>query len=112
TTAYFLTDKAYRQAIIRTVSRGVDIMVVVPGRASDQRWVRLASRRMYGQLLESGVRIFEYVGGMIHVKTLVVDDLWAIVGTTNFDNRSFEHNDEVNVAIRDSAVATRILEDF
>ena len=60
---------------------------------------------MYGQLLEAGVRIFEYKPGMTHVKTLIVDDLWSVIGTTNFDNRSFEHNDEVNVAIRDAAVA-------
>ncbi len=57
---------------------------------------------MYGQLLEAGVRIFEYEAGMTHVKALLVDELWAVIGTTNFDNRSFEHNDEVNVAFRDA----------
>ena len=77
--------------------------VIVPGATTDQRWVRLASRRMYGQLLEAGVRIFEYEPGMTHVKALLVDELWAVIGTTNFDNRSFEHNDEVNVAFRDAA---------
>ena len=86
---------------MRTAARGVDIRVIVPGASTDQRWVRLASRRMYGQLLEAGVRIFEYDAGMTHVKALLVDDLWAVIGTTNFDNRSFEHNDEVNVAVRD-----------
>ena len=59
---------------------------------------------MYGQLLEAGVRIFEYEAGMTHVKALLVDELWAVIGTTNFDNRSFEHNDEVNVAFRDQDV--------
>ncbi|HMF92861.1 MAG TPA: phospholipase D-like domain-containing protein, partial [Vicinamibacterales bacterium] len=67
-----------------------------------------ASRRMYGQLLEAGVRIFEYEPGMTHVKALLVDSLWAIIGTTNLDNRSFEHNDEVNVAFRDTGIASRI----
>jgi cardiolipin synthase A/B len=74
--------------------------------------VRLAIRRMYGRLLESGVRIFEYEPGMTHVKALVVDDLWAVIGTTNVDNRSFEHNDEVNVAIRDPRIAARLTTDF
>jgi len=49
---------------------------------------------------------------MTHVKALIVGDLWAVVGTTNVDNRSFEHNDEVNVAIRDEAVAARLTRDF
>ena len=66
---------------------------------------------MYGKLLKAGVRIFEY-GGMTHVKTLLVDDLWAVIGTTNVDNRSFEHNDEVNLAVQDEAVAARLTVDF
>jgi cardiolipin synthase len=49
---------------------------------------------------------------MIHAKVLLVDDLWSVIGTTNFDNRSFEHNDEVNLAIRDTAVASRLTADF
>jgi len=111
-TPYFLPDKAFRQAIVRTMHRGVSIEVVVPGRPTDQRWVRLASRRLYGELLQAGVRIYEYDDGMTHVKTLIVDDLWSAIGTTNLDNRSFEHNDEMNVAIRDKAVAARLTQDF
>jgi len=112
TTPYFLPDKAFRAAIHRTVTRGVRITVIVPGRDTDQHWVRLASRRMYGKLLKTGVRIFEYGGSMVHAKVLIVDNLWAVLGTTNLDNRSFEHNDEVNVAIRDELVARRLLDDF
>jgi cardiolipin synthase len=67
---------------------------------------------MYGQLLEAGARIHEYDPAMTHLKALVVDDLWAVIGTTNLDNRSFEHNDELNVAIRDPAVAERLTKDF
>jgi cardiolipin synthase len=112
TTPYFLPDRAFRRAIVRTARRGVEITVVVPGPITDQRWVRLASRRMYGQLLRAGVRIFEYQPGMIHVKSLVVDDLWAVIGTTNLDNRSFEHNDEINVAVRDPEIARRLTDDL
>ncbi len=111
-TPYFLPDKAFRRALIRTARRGVEISVVVPGRHTDQRWVRLASRRMFGQLLESGVRIFEYKPGMTHVKMLVVDNLWSAIGTTNLDNRSFEHNDEANLAVRNEGVAHRLVKDF
>jgi cardiolipin synthase len=111
-TPYFLPDEAFRAAIRRTASRGVAFMVIVPGSHTDQRWVRFASRRMYGQMLEAGVRMFEYEAGMTHVKALLVDDLWAVLGTTNFDNRSFEHNDEVNVAFRDGSVTARVAADF
>ena len=86
--------------------------MIVPGRDTDQHWVRLASRRMWGQLLQAGIRIFEFEGSMIHAKVLLVDDLWAVLGTTNIDNRSFEHNDEDNIAMRDPAVAARLLADY
>ena len=111
-TPYFLPDKAFRRAICRTASRGVEMAVILPGPDTDQKWVRLASRRMYGTLFKAGVRIFEYRPGMTHVKALLVDDLWAVIGTTNVDNRSFEHNDEVNLAIRDRAVVERLTVDF
>ena len=112
TTPYFLPDKAFREAICRTASRGVAFVVIVPGTHTDQRWVRLASRRMYGELLGPGVRIFEYEAGMTHAKALLVDGLWAVLGTTNLDNRSFEHNDEVNVAFRDASVTARVAADL
>jgi len=67
---------------------------------------------MWGHLLEAGIRIFEYRNTMTHAKVLVVDELWSMLGTTNIDNRSFEHNDEVNVAMRDSTLAARLLEDY
>jgi cardiolipin synthase A/B len=111
-TPYFLPDKAFRQAFARTARRGVEVTVIVPGVHTDQRWVRLASRRMWGELLKAGVRIFEYGSGMTHVKALLVDELWAVIGTTNVDNRSFEHNDEVNLAVRDRTVTARIASDF
>jgi cardiolipin synthase len=90
----------------------VIVTVVVPGPHTDQRWVRLASRRMWGTLLEAGVRIFEYRDTMMHAKVLIVDGTWAVLGTTNLDNRSFEHNDEVNLAMLDRDVAERLLVDY
>jgi cardiolipin synthase A/B len=111
-TPYFLPDRTLRRALAETAKRGVRITIVVPGPRTDQRWVRIASRRMYGEMLAAGVRILEYEPSMTHVKTLLVDDHWAIVGTTNVDNRSFEHNDEVNVALLDRAINKRLLKDF
>jgi cardiolipin synthase len=111
-TPYFLPDRALRRALVSIARRGVPVSILVPGRRTDQKWVRLASRRMWGQLLESGIRIHEYEPSMLHAKVLVVDGIWAVIGTTNIDNRSFEHNDEVNLAMLDPAVAGRLLEDF
>jgi cardiolipin synthase len=111
-TPYFLPDRALRRALIRAAQRGVRVRVIVPGKYTDQRLVRLASRRMYRELLAGGIRLFEYRPAMIHVKALMVDDAWAVMGTTNVDNRSFEHNDEINVAFRETAFATRLRRDF
>jgi cardiolipin synthase len=111
-TPYFLPDRMLRRGLLRTAKRGVQITVIVPGVRTDQKWVRLASRRLYGTLLRAGVRIFEYDPGMTHVKALIVDGLWSVIGTTNFDNRSFEHNDEVNVVVRDANVASRMMVDL
>ena len=111
-TPYFLPDRSLRRALVRAARRGVEVRAVVPGPATDQHLVRLASRRMYRELLEGGVRIFEYRPAMTHVKALMVDNAWAILGTTNVDNRSFEHNDEVNVAFRQATVCARLRQDF
>jgi cardiolipin synthase len=111
-TPYFLPDRALRKALVRAARRGVRVRVIVPGKGTDQRLVRLASRRMYRELLQGGVRIFEYRPAMTHVKALMVDGVWAVIGTTNVDNRSFEHNDEVNVAFRESNVTARLGRDF
>jgi cardiolipin synthase len=111
-TPYFLPDRAMRRAFVRAAQRGVRVRVVVPGRYTDQKLVRLASRRMFRELLDAGVRLYEYRPSMTHVKALMVDDNWAVIGTTNVDNRSFEHNYEVNVAFRETDVTRRLRDDF
>lgn len=111
-TPYFLPDRSLRRSLMAIARRGVVITIIVPGPHTDQRWVRLASRRMWGHLLAAGVRIFEYRERMMHAKVMVVDGEWAVLGTTNMDNRSFEHNDEVNLAMRDRGVAGRLLADY
>ena len=113
TTPYFLPDASARRAMIDAMDRrGVELKIVVPGKHSDHLLTRRSSRRLYGELLQHGAQIFEYEPSMIHAKTLVVDGVWSVVGSTNFDSRSFGINDEVNVAALDGALAARIEEDF
>src|SRR5581483_10098532 len=86
--------------------------ILTPGVRSDHAFTRSSSRQLYGSLLKNGVEIYEYQPAMIHVKTMMVDDMWAVAGSTNFDHRSFEINDEVNVAILDPDVTKRLAKDF
>ncbi len=113
TTPYFLPDRSARAEMVRAIrERGVQIQIVVPGKKSDHALTRNSSRRLYGDLLEAGAKIYEYAPTMMHAKTLVVDGTWSVVGSTNFDNRSFGLNDEVNLAACDERLAARITEDF
>ncbi|HEY0097662.1 MAG TPA: phospholipase D-like domain-containing protein, partial [Pyrinomonadaceae bacterium] len=113
TTPYFLPDRSARAEMVRAIKeRGVKIQIIVPGKKSDHALTRNSSRRLYGDLLAAGAKIYEYNPTMIHTKTLVVDGMWSVVGSTNFDNRSFGINDEVNLAAFDTNLAARITEDF
>ena len=112
TTPYFLPDRGLRQALLESLARGVEIKILVPGKYSDHLLTRRASRRLYGSLLRNGAQIYEYQPSMIHAKLIVVDGLWSVVGSTNFDSRSFGINDEVNVAALDEGLAARLEEDF
>ncbi|MBP1636281.1 MAG: phospholipase D/Transphosphatidylase [Acidobacteria bacterium] len=112
TTPYFLPDWSLAEELKKAVERGVEVHVVVPGAHSDQLLTRNTSRLGYGRLLPHGVRIFEYRPSMLHAKVLLVDGRWAVVGTANFDNRSFGLNDEVNLAVCDPRFAARLEEDF
>ncbi|HEX7999669.1 MAG TPA: phospholipase D-like domain-containing protein [Pyrinomonadaceae bacterium] len=113
TTPYFLPDRSVRAELLRAIKeRGVEVKIIVPGRHSDHLLTRRSSRRLFGDLLKAGARIYEYEPAMIHAKTMMVDNLWSVVGSSNFDNRSFGLNDEVNLAARDRTLAARLEEDF
>lgn len=113
TTPYFLPDRSAREEMVRAIrERQVDVQIITPGQHADHLLTRRSSRRLYGDLLRAGARIFEYKPAMIHAKTMVVDGVWSVVGSTNFDNRSFGLNDEVNLASFDAELAARISEDF
>lgn len=110
---YFLPDRSARAELIRAVrERGVEVTVVTAGRHTDHLITRVTSRRLYGPLLRAGARIYEYQPSMIHTKTMIVDGLWSVIGSSNFDYRSFGINDEVNLAARDARLAQRLDEDF
>lgn len=113
TTPYFLPDSSLRQEMIRAIKqRGVQIKIITPGRKSDHAMTRGSSRALYGDLLQAGAEIYEYQPTMIHAKIMIVDGLWSVVGSTNFDNRSFGINDEVNLAARSPELAARLTQDF
>ena len=110
---YFLPDTSLRQEMVRAIQeRGVQIKIITPGRRSDHGMTRNSGRALYGDLLRAGAEIYEYQPAMIHAKIMIVDELWSVVGSTNFDNRSFGINDEVNLAARSLELATRLIQDF
>ena len=113
TTPYFLPDFSVRKELVRAIKeRGVEVRIVVPGKGSDHLLTRRSSRRLYGDILRAGGKIYEYEPGMIHVKAMIIDGIWSVVGSTNFDPRSFGINDEVNFAAWDTKLAMRLEEDF
>jgi cardiolipin synthase len=112
TTPYFLPDADIRDELIRAEKRGVSVKIITPGKKSDHAVTRSSSQRLFGDLLKNGVEIYEYQPAMIHAKIMIVDGKWSVVGSTNFDNRSFELNDEVNLAAFDGDMATSLTQNF
>jgi cardiolipin synthase A/B len=112
TTPYFLPDKSLMKELCLAIDRGLRVRILVPGRKSDHLVTRSTSRAGYGDLLKAGAEVYEYQPSMIHAKILCVDERWVVVGSTNFDNRSFGINDEVNLAIRDANAAMRFENDL
>jgi cardiolipin synthase len=112
TTPYFVTDESSRWALEDAVKRGVKIRLVLEGDITDAMPVKYASRKHYEQLMELGIEIYEYQPTMMHTKTFVIDGVWSMFGSANFDNRSLELNDELNVAVSSRELAARLLADF
>ncbi len=103
--AYFVPDAFAVRELVQAAQRGVRVELIVPGQKTDAVVVRWASRALWGELLQAGVKIYEYQPTMYHVKVMCVDDCWTTVGSTNFDNRSFRLNAEANLNIMDGAFA-------
>jgi cardiolipin synthase len=112
TTPYFLPDTSLREELVKARQRGVEVRILLPGGKSDHLMTRASSRRVYGPLLLAGAEIYEYQPSMVHAKIMVIDGMWSVVGSTNFDNRSFGLNDEVNLVTLDRALAAQLRAQF
>lgn len=105
--SYFVPDEVSLDSFVDALQRGVRVQLIVPGEKIDTEVVRRASRAQWGRLLRAGAEIYEYQPTMFHCKVMIVDDLWVSVGSTNFDSRSFNMNDEANLNVYDAAFAQR-----
>ncbi len=111
-TPYFLPDVSVTRAIRDASVRGLDIRLLLPDDHNDSRLLRWASIGHYPMLLDGGIEIWEFEASMMHTKAVIVDDRWAIIGSANFDNRSFELNDEITLAVEDPSLVTDIEASF
>ena len=111
TNPYFVPDEKMVETLIQARRRGVRVVLLLPG-AIDHNLVRQASRGGFGRLLKEGIQIHEYKPAMLHAKTMVIDSMWATVGSTNLDRRSFALNEELNLVIYDAGVARRLEQVF
>jgi len=109
---YFIPDGEVVGLIQKAVKRGVDVRLMLPGAVTDSSVVRHAGHRRYEDLLSHGVKIYEYRPTLNHQKVLIVDGLWAHVGSANFDDRSLDINDEASVGLIDPEVAAQLRQAF
>jgi cardiolipin synthase A/B len=107
TNPYFVPDDKMIETLLQARRRGVRIVLLLPG-AIDHNLVRQASQSRLGRLLQAGIQIYEYRAALLHSKTMVIDSIWATVGSTNLDRRSFELNEELNLVVYNADVARRL----
>jgi len=110
--AYFIPDKLMSTALIAARRRGVRVRVLLPDKHIDSETVKISSKHSWGPLLANGVEISEYNPTMLHCKMLILDGQMVSVGSTNFDLRSFELNDEASLNVYDSAFASAMTKVF
>ena len=103
TTPYFVPTAPALYALTSAAMRGLDVRIMIP-KKSDSHLVNLAARSYFDTLLKAGVRIFEYQPRMLHTKALIVDDSFAILGSANFDTRSFQTNFEMSMAVHETEI--------
>jgi len=104
TAAYFVPTHQEKVALARAARRGVDVRLLLPSR-NDSPASLAVQRSSYGRLLEAGVKIFERDGVILHSKSMVVDGVWTVIGSSNFDHRSVLFNDEVDAVVLGNATA-------
>jgi cardiolipin synthase A/B len=109
---YFAPDRSMRRVLAERARAGVDVRMLLPGAKMDAPVVRWAAHSYYGRLLRAGVRIYEYQPTMMHVKSLVVDGRWSVVGSANMDIRSKELNQESVIGILDEGFGGQVERTF
>jgi cardiolipin synthase len=106
---YFIPEPEAIDALGAAVARGVDVRVMMPSTGgSDNPMVQHAGHRNFEKLLRCGVRLFEYPSTLLHQKVMTIDGVWCAIGSSNFDDRSFEINDEITLGFKDAATAQRL----
>jgi cardiolipin synthase len=109
---YIVLDESTRWALDDARRRGVRVRILTDGEITDAKPVKYASREGYQQMLDNGYEVYEFEPTMMHTKAMMVDGIFSIIGSANFDNRSFELNDELAVAASDRQLASALIEDF
>ncbi len=109
---YFVPDESAIDALVDARTRGVDVRIMVSGIHNDNWLARHNSVRLFGPMLRAGIEVLEFNRTMLHHKTMIVDAVWATIGTTNFDNRSFAHNEENNICFHDADIARAMHDTF
>jgi cardiolipin synthase len=110
--SYFVPDETIRKVVVERAKQGVDVRILLPGEKTDAKPIRHAGHKYFEQLLEAGVKIYEYQPTMMHAKTIVVDGKFSVVGSSNMDIRSKELNQENVLGILDAGLARQIEETF
>ena len=108
TNSYFVPDDDFRNLLKAAARRGVDVRVLTVNEKTDVKTTWYAGRYRYEELLEGGVRIYEFQPTMIHSKTMIADGIWGTIGSMNFDNRSMAFNNESNLVFLDATVGAQM----
>ncbi|MEU5041115.1 phospholipase D-like domain-containing protein [Streptomyces griseorubiginosus] len=111
-TAYFAPDAYFVDLLCDTARRGVRVEILLPGPHTDQRACQLAGQQHYRRLLEAGVRIRQYQPTMMHAKIITVDSVASLIGSTNFNRRSMDHDEEVMLAVLDETFTAALDQDY
>ncbi|MGV9887766.1 phospholipase D-like domain-containing protein [Streptomyces sp. NPDC003395] len=111
-TAYFAPDTYFVDLLAQTASRGVQVQILLPGPHTDQRACQLAGQHHYTRLLEAGVEIRQFQPTMMHAKIITVDSVASLIGSTNFNRRSMDHDEEVMLAVLDERFTAELDRDY
>ena len=110
--AYCAPSSSQTRSLVAAVKRGVDVRLLLPGKHNDQPATKAVRRTAYGELLKGGVQIYEYEPTMLHTKTIVVDGIFSVLGSSNFDARSAQIDEELDITAYDKAFGREMQEVF